>query len=131
MCRGALRPTPVTCVYAIRLEYAVGQPPIAIVEAPLLLGRPDGGEIPHMYPAGDRWPARPCLYYPGDGDWVADRPLATTIVPWLLEWLIHYEVWLTTGEWCGGGVEHGPISSSALGETAPDAATLPAAVPAP
>jgi hypothetical protein len=103
---------------------------VAIVEAPSLLERPDQAGIPHMYPAGDRWPAHPCLYYPGDGDWAADRPLATTIVPWLLEWLLHYEVWLTTGEWRGGGVEHAPASPSALGEFALDAAAPPEAVPA-
>lgn len=35
--------------------------------------------------------------------WIAD-----TIVPWAQEWLYYYEVWLATGEWCGGG--HTPVS---------------------
>jgi hypothetical protein len=129
VCRGALRPTPVTSVYSIRLEYAVGQLPIAVVEEPLLTGRPDGEEIPHMYPANEQWPARPCLYYPSDGDWATDRSLATTIVPWLLEWLLHYEVWLTTGEWRGGGVEHRPISSSGPGDSSTETATPQEALP--
>lgn len=30
--------------------------------------------------------------------------LAKTILPWTAEWLLHYEVWLVTGEWVGGGV---------------------------
>lgn len=108
----------------------MGEPPVAIVESPSLVSRRDQAGIPHMYPAADRWPAHPCLYYPDDGDWAADRPLATTIVPWLLEWLLHYEVWLTTGEWRGGGVEHGPTSGSALPEPAPNAATSLGSVPA-
>ena len=29
--------------------------------------------------------------------------LATTIFPWTAEWLLHYEIWLATGEWTGGG----------------------------
>ena len=29
--------------------------------------------------------------------------LADTIVPWAAEWLMHYELWLVTGEWTGGG----------------------------
>jgi hypothetical protein len=31
-------------------------------------------------------------------------PIALTIIPWLLEWLVYYEAWLVTGEWLGGGV---------------------------
>ena len=30
--------------------------------------------------------------------------LAETILPWASEWLAHYEGWLYTGEWKGGGV---------------------------
>ena len=29
--------------------------------------------------------------------------IADTIVAWTCEWLIHYEIWLATGEWHGGG----------------------------
>jgi hypothetical protein len=29
--------------------------------------------------------------------------IADTIVPWTAEWLVHYEIWLMTGEWYGGG----------------------------
>src|SRR5690606_2726087 len=123
VCRGSVRPSPVTGVYVVRLEYALDEPPIAIVEAPPLTGRPDQMEIPHFYPASDRWPAGPCLYYPGDGDWASHRSLATTIVPWLLEWLLHYEVWLTTGQWRGGGVEHGPSPQSACVTPKSDDAT--------
>ena len=31
--------------------------------------------------------------------------LANTVIPWIVEWLFYYEIWLTTGEWLGGG-EH-------------------------
>lgn len=34
--------------------------------------------------------------------------LSTTVVPWTAEWLIHYEVWLATGQWTGGG--HAPTA---------------------
>jgi hypothetical protein len=37
--------------------------------------------------------------------------LATSIVPWLLAWLIDYELWLATGEWLGGGMPHGSTKS--------------------
>ena len=29
--------------------------------------------------------------------------IVDTIVPWTAEWLLHYEVWLATGEWLGDG----------------------------
>ncbi len=37
--------------------------------------------------------------------------IATTVIPWLLEWLVYYEAWQATGEWLGGG-EHPLISTS-------------------
>jgi hypothetical protein len=33
--------------------------------------------------------------------------MATTIVSWTSEWLLHYEVWRATGAWTGGGHEPG------------------------
>lgn len=32
-----------------------------------------------------------------------DIALGRTIVPWTIEWLFYYEIWLGIGEWCGGG----------------------------
>lgn len=32
--------------------------------------------------------------------------LAMKIVPWAAEWLLFYEIWTITGEWCGEGVGH-------------------------
>jgi hypothetical protein len=29
--------------------------------------------------------------------------LSTTILPWTAEWLMHYELWLISGHWSGGG----------------------------
>lgn len=116
VCRGRLRPSGVTREYEIVVEYRLGAAPVAIVEHPVLIGRADQRGIPHTYLADGYGPLRPCLYYPRDGDWREDRALAWTIIPWLLEWLVEYEVWLVTGEWCGGGVDHGAVSH--LGATA-------------
>ena len=43
-----------------------------------------------------------CLYFPGE--WDRSSLLVDTIVPWICEWLIHYEVWQVTGNWHGGGI---------------------------
>jgi hypothetical protein len=33
-------------------------------------------------------------------------PIIDTIIPWTSEWLLHYECWLATGKWHGGGIHH-------------------------
>lgn len=42
-----------------------------------------------------------CLYL--SPDFTSQMLLADTVIPWAVEWLYHYEIWLATGEWCGGG----------------------------
>ena len=34
-----------------------------------------------------------------------EKFLSETIIPWAIEWLYYYEIWLVTGTWNGGG-EH-------------------------
>ena len=36
-----------------------------------------------------------------------DMTIAKTILPWTSEWLVHYQLWLATGEWHGGGIHLG------------------------
>jgi hypothetical protein len=36
-------------------------------------------------------------------EWTVGMSIANTIVPWTSEWLAHYEIWLATGDWQGGG----------------------------
>jgi hypothetical protein len=107
ICRGRVQPTPLNAVYRVRIEYRLGEHPKVWVEEPALVPRVEGGRIPHVYPG-----PRPCLFYPPNREWRPDRLLATSILPWLLLWLFHYESWIVTGSWEGGGVH--------LSETAPD-----------
>jgi len=61
------------------------------------LERPPGKELPHTYDHDEL-----CLYFPQE--WTPTMLIATTIVPWAADWLLHYEIWLATdGTWCGGG----------------------------
>jgi hypothetical protein len=62
------------------------------------LERLEGERLPHVYENDEL-----CLYYPGE--WSGKSHIADTIIPWISEWLLHYEIWLATGEWQGGG-EH-------------------------
>ncbi len=100
--RGELRPTPVNGIYRVRVELAPGSFPKAFVEAPQLRAREQGGKIPHTYDN-----ELPCLFYPRAREWGDHMRVADTILPWLMEWLFHYEAWLATGWWSGGGMHVG------------------------
>lgn len=108
-CRGVVQPSPLTNAYRIHLRYKVHQPPRVWVKEPVLRRRDPSQRIPHTY-LDDDGTERPCLYLPGAGEWRQDKALAITVMPWLLLWLTYYELWLATGEWHGGGVEH-PVAS--------------------
>jgi len=99
ICTLHLQPSPASQTYTVRLAYRHGQRPRVTVTGPPLILHPGAAALPHVY-AGDEL----CLYYPGqwnDGMW-----LAATVVPWTAEWLLHYELWLVTGTWSGGGETH-------------------------
>jgi len=96
-----LKPSCLSDEYAVRLLYSLEKPPKVFVDSPELLKR--GKEpIPHRYPDGSL-----CLYLPGAQEWEKTLFLAETVVPWIAEWLIHYELWHATGEWHGGGIHPG------------------------
>lgn len=94
-----LQPSALSESYKVRLRYKLDEVPDVKVLDPQLQER-EGKRPPHMYPKG-----RLCLYLPAMNEWNSDMLLARTIVPWISEWLMNYEIWLATGEWCGGG-EH-------------------------
>ncbi|RUW01269.1 hypothetical protein EOA46_33095 [Mesorhizobium sp. M1A.F.Ca.IN.022.05.2.1] len=91
------------CWYTIEIRYRVGSMPEVRVLAPTLVRLPDNeeGALPHVYPPADD--PTLCLFDPRTGEWDASMPLAQTIIPWTLDWLSCYELWLMTGKWTGGG----------------------------
>jgi hypothetical protein len=98
--RASVQPGALTGTYAIELRYRLGERPGIFVVAPALK-RLDGRDPPHRFEDGSL-----CLNV--YGEWRPDMSLAGTMVLWALEWLVHYEIWLATGEWRGGGAPHGP-----------------------
>lgn len=103
-----LTPTPLSRTYRVKLEmHKDGKPEVRLIQ-PTLQTR-EGERCPHLYPDGVL-----CLYLPGAFEWTKEMQLVETIVPWISEWLAHYEVWLATGEWTGGG-EHPEIKDAVNG----------------
>lgn len=101
-----LRPTPLSREYWVRLTYAPNGRSPRVRVLPQLPSRP-GESLPHVYRDGSL-----CLHMLGE--WSPDMFIADTIVPWACEWLLHYEIWLATGEWHGGGED--PAASAGLGD---------------
>lgn len=92
---GKLRPTPLSAEYTVRISFSPDRFPRIYVLVPELATRP-GESIPHMFTGGSL-----CLHK--ESEWSGEMFLVDTIVPWTCEWLAHYEVWLVTGVWYGGG----------------------------
>ena len=106
--RGTVQPSPVTRAYRIRVTYADHAVPKSFIITPALERRSSDPErpIPHTYGALTPGKERPGLYDPATREWTSTMPIATTIMPWLLSWLVDYELWFATGDWLGGGVTH-------------------------
>lgn len=96
--QGNIQPTANSCDYKIRITYRPGFPPDVEVLDPALVNRSATERIPHLYEG-----KRLCLFLPHAFEWDATMMVAETTVPWATLWLHHYEVWMATGEWLGGG----------------------------
>jgi hypothetical protein len=93
-----ITPTPLSCTYTVQLRYRLCEPPrVHVLDPPLVVQ--EGKNPPHTYSENQL-----CLYLPRAGEWRSDMFLSQTIVPWISEWLLHYEIWRATGKWCGGGI---------------------------
>jgi len=101
---GVVKPSPLSEVYTLRLEYRLGKSADVYVIAPRPLQlAPGKTKLPHVY---DTAKQRLCLYYPKGNEWNPGMFYVRTLIPWACEWLRHYEVWVATGDWRGGGIEH-------------------------
>lgn len=57
--------------------------------------------IPHIYDFNEaNHKVMLCLSYK---DWQPSQAYTDTFIPWAMEWIFYFEVWLYTGEWSGGG----------------------------
>jgi hypothetical protein len=96
------RPNPLSQPYKIRLVYRNNEKPQIYVTSGKL-GRGKLSKLPHVYSSDEQ---SLCLHYPSEKSWTPAINIADTIIPWAAEWLYHYEIWLVTGEWNGGGTVH-------------------------
>jgi len=102
---GKLKSSPLGDDYLVRVTYKKGDSPKIYVLEPKELKLPEGkNKLEHVY---DHKNQKLCLYYPKAKEWNDTKTIASTIMPWAMEWLYHYEMWLITSEWTGGGIHPG------------------------
>jgi len=106
---------PASKTYTIRIVYfrrrffdgwhlSNGYVTVHVVDPLIGVTMRDGDDLPHVY-WNDRapdWP-RLCLWDPKEMYWDPEMSIATTIIPWTSEWLLFFEYWQITGEFCGPG----------------------------
>lgn len=96
-CRGILKPTDDCEAYRIRIEYVPGIPPQVFIDSHSIKPR----KAIHLYHNGAL-----CLHYPPDVNWKHRTSVAAYTIPWVLEWLVCYELWKLTGKWEGAEFKH-------------------------
>ena len=99
-----IQPTPLSKVYTLLLVYKERGIPYVYVLSPNLKQESGILTIPHLY---DSNKLRLCLYYPSYNEFKSNDYIGEQVVPWIKLWLYHYEVWLYTEEWLGGGIHPG------------------------
>lgn len=102
---GSIRPSPLSRFYRVTITYKVGKRPLVTVGGDELPGL-DRSDFPHWFSIDRRnKTVNICLHLPHEFD--ASQLISECIIPWAAEWLYFYEIWLATGEWCGGGKHPG------------------------
>lgn len=100
-----LSPSDFGRIYVCELRVTPGKrPPEMFVLSPNLATLANGAELPHIYPS-DGVGTKLCLWWPKQREWIPQMKLVDTYIAWTAEWLWHFEDWLATEVWGGGG-EH-------------------------
>ena len=99
------KPSNLSREYSISIEYNGRKPPNVWLDIDSI-EKTINDDVPHIYEYDKKNKRlKLCLYKPGYNEWNKTKSIAKTIVPWAIEWLFYFEIWLNTGEWYGGG-EH-------------------------
>lgn len=98
---GKICPSPLSQDYSVHLEYKLRKRPYVTAQGQNLK-RLDDPKFPHKFHVDkEKQIVEMCLYL--SPDFSSHMLLADTVIPWAVEWLYYYEIWLATDEWCGGG----------------------------
>lgn len=97
VCTGEIQPDPSCKSYKVRIEYMAGSQPWVYIKSPELI---ESNQI-HVYREGFL-----CLFDPSETRWKDNMKLSEYTIPWLVEWILYYELWQLTGKWEGPESSH-------------------------
>ncbi|MBQ6181152.1 hypothetical protein [Ruminococcus flavefaciens] len=101
--KSQVQPTHLSRKYNIELQYSINSLPRIYILGDALK-KLDDPNFPHNYGVDvAKKKVEICLFR--YKEFTNSMLLSNTVIPWAIEWLFYYEIWLTTGEWQGGG-EH-------------------------
>jgi len=104
-----LQPSSLCEVYRIKIVYKKNTfVKVYVIERVLKIA-PNRTKLPHVYNSKEQ---QICLYSPSKKEWKSTQYIVNTIIPWASEWLFYYELWLSDGEWFGGGHNEYPNEES-------------------
>lgn len=90
-------------LYTISLQYSLGDTPKVKIPKPKLELVEGCKTLPHYYTKSHTL----CLYHPLSGDWTPTMKLSDTTIPWSINWIRYYEMWLLSGgKWFGSEYPH-------------------------
>ena len=84
---GKLQPIAFSKPYEIEVQYQLGKYPKVRIISPAI-----DKNAPHMFSEN-----KICTFYPESINWTREMKIADTIIPWVSDWIFHYESWLVTG----------------------------------
>ena len=97
ICSGEIQPTPDCEKYKVRIEYFPGHQPHVFVKSPEI---PINNEV-HIYNEGFL-----CLFDPAETQWKDTFKMSEYTIPWVIEWILYYELWKLSGKWEGKASVH-------------------------
>lgn len=102
-----ITPHPLSHTYLCRVEYAMRNYPLVYCLDPQLSTLAAGRKLPHVYSRKE--PICMCLFMRRQECWNDTMVLARVVLPLAYFWLAHFEEWLFSGVWRGGGTHDTPI----------------------
>ena len=94
-----IKPSEISREYLVMFKIINNEKPKIYILKPNLHDENNKERPPHMYSLEE---GQICLFLPNE---ISRNDKYVKVIPWISEWLIHYEIWKCTGVWHGRGHE--------------------------
>lgn len=97
ICTGEIQPTNECEKYTVKIFYSPGLSPRVYIKSHAIEAK---HEI-HIYKEGHL-----CLFDPSETKWKDSYKVGEYTIPWVVEWILYYELWKLSGKWEGKASNH-------------------------